>query len=169
MNEKLKDRDILLVREKGSNELSVAKMDKDGTVKPFFSVFRFVHAGSEIHHLRVAFLIDFLFRFVGEDVEIVQAVAVDFHRQFCRFVQREINDIPFHFRLMPFADGRVFTSFTVPLFTFTRISARPSKSNCTIEAGCELSPSTITRYSYRSCQSCCAVRTCTVKSSLWRA
>jgi hypothetical protein len=33
MNENLKDQDILLVREKGSNELSVAKMDKDGKVK----------------------------------------------------------------------------------------------------------------------------------------
>jgi hypothetical protein len=33
MNEKLKDQDILLVKEKGSNELSVAKMGKDGKVK----------------------------------------------------------------------------------------------------------------------------------------
>jgi hypothetical protein len=33
MNEHLKDQDVLLVREKGSNELSVAKMDKDGKVK----------------------------------------------------------------------------------------------------------------------------------------
>jgi hypothetical protein len=33
MNENLKDRDILLVREKGNNELTVAKMDKDGKVK----------------------------------------------------------------------------------------------------------------------------------------
>jgi hypothetical protein len=33
MNENLKGRDILLVREKGSNELNVAKMDKDGKVK----------------------------------------------------------------------------------------------------------------------------------------
>jgi hypothetical protein len=32
MNENLKDRDILLVREKGSNELKVAEMDKDGMV-----------------------------------------------------------------------------------------------------------------------------------------
>jgi hypothetical protein len=33
MNENLKGQDVLLVREKGSNELSVAKMDKDGKVK----------------------------------------------------------------------------------------------------------------------------------------
>jgi hypothetical protein len=33
MNENLKDQDVLLVREKGSNELSVANMDKDGKVK----------------------------------------------------------------------------------------------------------------------------------------
>ncbi|KAA6330992.1 hypothetical protein EZS27_020366, partial [termite gut metagenome] len=33
MDEKLKDQDVLLVREKGSNELQVAKMDKDGKVK----------------------------------------------------------------------------------------------------------------------------------------
>jgi hypothetical protein len=33
MNESLKDQDILLVREKGSNELNVAKMDRDGKVK----------------------------------------------------------------------------------------------------------------------------------------
>jgi hypothetical protein len=33
MNENLKDQDVLLVREKGSNELNVAKMDKDGKVK----------------------------------------------------------------------------------------------------------------------------------------
>ncbi|MDR1653913.1 MAG: hypothetical protein LBS01_09790, partial [Prevotellaceae bacterium] len=33
MNEKLKDRDILLVREKGGDELKVAGMDKDGKVK----------------------------------------------------------------------------------------------------------------------------------------
>jgi hypothetical protein len=33
MNENLKDRDILLVREKGRDELNVAKMDKDGKVK----------------------------------------------------------------------------------------------------------------------------------------
>jgi hypothetical protein len=33
MNENLKDHDVLLVREKGSNELSVAKMAKDGKVK----------------------------------------------------------------------------------------------------------------------------------------
>ena len=33
MNENLKDQDILLVKEKGSNELKAAKMDKDGKVK----------------------------------------------------------------------------------------------------------------------------------------
>ncbi|MDR0349363.1 MAG: DUF3945 domain-containing protein, partial [Tannerella sp.] len=33
MNESLKDQDILLVREKSSNELNIAKMDKDGKVK----------------------------------------------------------------------------------------------------------------------------------------
>jgi hypothetical protein len=33
MNENLKDRDIVLVREKGSNELKVAGVDKDGKVK----------------------------------------------------------------------------------------------------------------------------------------
>jgi hypothetical protein len=33
MNENLKDQDVLLVREKGSNELNVVKMDKDGKVK----------------------------------------------------------------------------------------------------------------------------------------
>jgi hypothetical protein len=33
MNEKLKDQDILLVKEKGSNELKVASTDKDGKVK----------------------------------------------------------------------------------------------------------------------------------------
>jgi hypothetical protein len=33
MDENLKDRDILLVREKGSNELNVAKMDRDSKVK----------------------------------------------------------------------------------------------------------------------------------------
>jgi hypothetical protein len=33
MNEKLKDRDVLLVKEKGSNELRTAQMGKDGKVK----------------------------------------------------------------------------------------------------------------------------------------
>jgi hypothetical protein len=33
MNENLNDQDILLVREKGSNELKVANTDKDGKVK----------------------------------------------------------------------------------------------------------------------------------------
>jgi hypothetical protein len=33
MNENLKGRDVLLVREKGSSEVNVAKMDKDGKVK----------------------------------------------------------------------------------------------------------------------------------------
>jgi hypothetical protein len=33
MTENLKDQDVLLVREKGSNELNVAKMDKDDKVK----------------------------------------------------------------------------------------------------------------------------------------
>jgi hypothetical protein len=33
MDEKLKDQDVLLVREKGSSELNVAKMDKAGKVK----------------------------------------------------------------------------------------------------------------------------------------
>jgi hypothetical protein len=33
MDENLKDQDILLVREKGSSELKVANMDKDGKVK----------------------------------------------------------------------------------------------------------------------------------------
>ncbi|KAA6309252.1 hypothetical protein EZS27_039216, partial [termite gut metagenome] len=33
MDEKLKDQDVLLVREKGSNELQVANMDKEGKVK----------------------------------------------------------------------------------------------------------------------------------------
>jgi hypothetical protein len=33
MDEKLKDRDVLLVREKGSNDLKVAEVDKDGKVK----------------------------------------------------------------------------------------------------------------------------------------
>jgi hypothetical protein len=33
MDVNVKDQDVLLVREKGSNELQVANMDKDGKVK----------------------------------------------------------------------------------------------------------------------------------------